>query len=51
MQRGEVYRFKVPKGVGHERQGFLLESVEGGERVARYSFIGADPLYVREQRV
>src|SRR6476661_2617852 len=32
------------KVVGHERQGFLLESVEGGERVARYSFIGADPL-------
>src|SRR5438045_3962419 len=22
---------------------FLLESVEGGERIARYSFIGADP--------
>ena len=21
MQRGEVYRFKVPKGVGHEQQG------------------------------
>jgi anthranilate synthase component 1 len=32
------------KVVGHQRQGFLLESVEGGERVARYSFIGADPL-------
>jgi anthranilate synthase component I len=32
------------KVVGHARQGFLLESVEGGERVARYSFIGADPL-------
>jgi anthranilate synthase component 1 len=25
---------------------FLLESVEGGERLARYSFIGADPLLV-----
>ncbi|MDE3228245.1 MAG: anthranilate synthase component I, partial [Chloroflexota bacterium] len=23
--------------------GYLLESVEGGERVARYSFVGADP--------
>src|SRR4051794_6890108 len=23
--------------------GFILESVEGGERIARYSFIGADP--------
>lgn len=32
------------KVVGPGRQGFLLESVEGGERVARYSFIGADPL-------
>ena len=32
---------------------FLLESVEGGERIARYSFIGADPialLTLREQR-
>ncbi|MDP9356573.1 MAG: anthranilate synthase component I [Chloroflexota bacterium] len=27
-------------------RGFLLESVEGGERLARYSFIGADPLIV-----
>jgi len=25
---------------------FLLESVEGGERLARYSFIGAEPLLV-----
>ena len=25
---------------------FLLESVEGGERIARYSFIGTDPLEV-----
>ncbi|GIX07200.1 MAG: anthranilate synthase component I [Candidatus Poribacteria bacterium] len=25
---------------------FLLESVEGGERVARYSFLGADPSWV-----
>ncbi len=29
-------------GVG--RGAFLLESVEGGERLARYSFIGAEPL-------
>ena len=27
-----------------ERPGFILESVEGGERIARYSFIGTDPL-------
>ena len=25
---------------------FLLESVEGGERMARYSFIGTEPLLV-----
>ncbi|HEX8337193.1 MAG TPA: anthranilate synthase component I family protein, partial [Pyrinomonadaceae bacterium] len=28
---------------GGARHAFLLESVEGGERIARYSFIGADP--------
>jgi len=27
----------------HDEPGFLLESVEGGERLARYSFIGASP--------
>lgn len=31
---------KVARG---SRHAFLLESVEGGERLARYSFIGADP--------
>src|SRR5690348_6837723 len=29
--------------VGLGRNSFLLESVEGGERLARYSFIGSDP--------
>ena len=29
---------------------FLLESVEGGERLARYSFIGIDPYLVMTQR-
>lgn len=29
---------------------FLLESVEGGERIARYSFIGVDPYLVITQR-
>ncbi|MDP9366537.1 MAG: anthranilate synthase component I [Chloroflexota bacterium] len=29
-----------------ERPAFLLESIEGGERLARYSFIGANPLAV-----
>ena len=28
---------------GNSRYAFLLESVEGGERIARYSFLGADP--------
>ncbi|MBI2879020.1 MAG: anthranilate synthase component I, partial [Candidatus Rokubacteria bacterium] len=28
------------------RYGFLLESVEGGERWARYSFLGAEPSMV-----
>jgi anthranilate synthase component 1 len=30
---------------GARRPGFLLESIEGGMRIARYSFIGSDPLY------
>ncbi|MGD8439911.1 MAG: anthranilate synthase component I, partial [Holophagae bacterium] len=32
------------------RNPFLLESVEGGERVARYSFAGADPFRIVEIR-
>ena len=28
---------------GNSRYSFLLESVEGGERIARYSFLGAEP--------
>src|SRR5215813_6508107 len=28
---------------GDKPYSFLLESVEGGERIARYSFLGADP--------
>ena len=28
---------------GNSPYAFLLESVEGGERIARYSFLGADP--------
>src|ERR1051326_3341702 len=27
----------------NSRYSFLLESVEGGERIARYSFLGAEP--------
>jgi anthranilate synthase component 1 len=29
---------------------FLLESVEGGEKLARYSFLGCDPLWVLQAR-
>lgn len=29
---------------------FLLESVEGGEQLARYSFLGCDPVWVLETR-
>src|ERR1043166_8022656 len=29
---------------------FLLESIEGGERVARYSFLGSDPFLVKLYR-
>src|SRR5262245_15758257 len=32
------------------RFGYLLESVEGGERLARYSFVGADPYLVLRVR-
>jgi anthranilate synthase component 1 len=32
------------------RNPFLLESVEGGERAARYSFVGSDPFRVVEVR-
>ncbi len=33
----------------HSDYAFLLESVEGGERVARYSFLGKDPFLVLRQ--
>jgi anthranilate synthase component 1 len=29
---------------------FLLESIEGGEKLGRYSFLGCDPLWVLESR-
>ncbi|MCK5547674.1 MAG: anthranilate synthase component I, partial [Thermoplasmata archaeon] len=31
------------KKIFSDRHGFLLESVEGGENVARYSFLGSGP--------
>ncbi|HEY9846132.1 MAG TPA: chorismate-binding protein, partial [Candidatus Caenarcaniphilales bacterium] len=33
-----------------ESYSFLLESVEGGEQLARYSFLGCDPVWVLETR-
>jgi len=35
---------------GAESHAFLLESIEGGERVARYSFLGANPVMVARSR-
>ncbi|MBN2190878.1 MAG: anthranilate synthase component I [Candidatus Aureabacteria bacterium] len=32
--------------IASKKYGFLLESVEGGENIARYSFLGADPAVV-----
>jgi anthranilate synthase component 1 len=36
--------------VGNRPHAFLLESVEGGERIGRYSFIGGDPFLVFKSR-
>lgn len=38
------------KVCSQEPYSFLLESVEGGEKVGRYSFLGCDPLWVMESR-
>src|ERR1044072_1383955 len=35
---------------GDAAHAFLLESVEGGERIARYSFLGANPWMVARAR-
>ena len=40
-----VSAFLKMQGGGYS---FLLESVEGGERLARYSFIGANPYRVQK---
>ncbi|MBI3910509.1 MAG: anthranilate synthase component I [Armatimonadetes bacterium] len=36
--------------VGNRPHAFLLESVEGGERIGRYSFIGGEPALVMKTR-
>jgi anthranilate synthase component 1 len=33
------------KLASRSRKSFLLESIEGGEKISRYSFIGCDPLF------
>jgi anthranilate synthase component I len=38
---------RIALGASHA---FLLESIEGGERVARYSFLGADPWMIARGR-
>ena len=38
---------RIATGAGHA---FLLESVVGGEKIARYSFLGADPLVLVEAK-
>jgi anthranilate synthase component I len=38
------------KVCSQEPYSFLLESVEGGEKVGRYSFLGCDPLWVMESQ-
>src|SRR3954470_7623784 len=38
---------KLEKGRSHA---FLLESIEGGERIARYSFLGVDPFLIMKYR-
>src|ERR1700694_2977642 len=35
---------------GDASHAFLLESIEGGERVARYSFLGANPWMIERGR-
>ena len=39
--------YKVCAGTPYN---FLLESVEGGEKIGRYSFLGCDPLWILEAR-
>src|SRR5258705_1118791 len=39
-----------PKIAEHSDYAFLFESVEGGEQVARYSFLGKDPFLVLRSR-
>src|SRR5713226_6548542 len=53
--RGVLADLQTPVGAflriaGDAPYAFLLESIEGGERVARYSFLGANPWMVASGR-
>src|SRR5215831_3271762 len=39
------------KLAGNRPHAFLLESVEGGERIARYSFLGCDPFMISRHKI
>ncbi|MFW6065331.1 MAG: anthranilate synthase component I, partial [Planctomycetota bacterium] len=43
-------RLSRPPGFAPAKNAFLLESVVGGERIARFSFVAADPEAVFEAR-
>jgi anthranilate synthase component 1 len=42
----EAFNRAGPRGKGSSHHSFLLESVEGGERVGRYTYFGVDPFQV-----
>jgi len=42
----EAFKGAGPHGKGGSHHSFLLESVEGGERVGRYTYFGVDPFQV-----
>ena len=42
----QAFKGSSPRGKGASHHCFLLESVEGGERVGRYTFFGVDPFQV-----
>ena len=42
----EAFKSPGPHGKGGPHHSFLLESVEGGERVGRYTYFGVDPFQV-----
>lgn len=47
MQRGEVYRFRAPKGLGHEQQGERFGVVVQGDRFLPRSVIVVAPTSLR----